>query len=76
MRPAAGRTAIILPRDLKQSGRSTFHAKLDGGAGYLYLRRVDSSVVPGIDEALAAHADAKGWIVDLRGNSGGGYDDA
>jgi len=65
-----------LPEDLKQSGRSTFHAMLGSGAGYLYLRRVDSSVVPGIDEALATHTKAKGWIVDLRGNSGGGYDDS
>lgn len=65
-----------LPGNLEQSGRSTFHAKLSGGAGYLYLRRVDASVVPGIDEALAAHADAEGWVIDLRGNSGGGYDDS
>jgi len=65
-----------LPEDLKPSGRSTFHAMLESGAGYLWLRRVDSSVVPGIDEALATHAKATGWIVDLRGNSGGGYDDS
>lgn len=65
-----------LPEDLKQSGRSTFHAMLGSGAGYLWLRRVDSSVVPGIDEALATHSKAEGWIVDLRGNSGGGYDDS
>ena len=59
-RPAAGRTATTCRQDLKQSGRSVFHAKLDGGAGYLYLRRVDSSVVPGIDEALSAHARRQG----------------
>ena len=28
----------------------------------------------GIDEALVKHPKAKGWIVDLRGNGGGGYD--
>ena len=65
-----------LPEDIEQSGHSTFHAKLRSGAGYLYIRRVDESVVPGIDEALATHTKAKGWIVDLRGNSGGGYDDS
>lgn len=65
-----------LPEGLEQSGRSSFHAKLGSGVGYLYLRRVDSSVVPGIDKALASLPDAKGWIVDLRGNSGGGYDES
>ena len=40
----------------------------------MYVRRVDTSVPTGIDEALEAHPNMKGWIVDLRGNSGGGYD--
>lgn len=38
----------------------------------MYLRRVDE----GVAQALAKAPDAKGWIVDLRGNAGGGYDDA
>ncbi len=63
-----------LPRDLKRVGRSFFYAKLANDVGYMYLRRVDTSVPTGIDEALEAHPKLKGWIVDLRGNSGGGYD--
>jgi len=64
-----------LPAGLAQVGRSFAHARLPGGAGYMYIRRVDESAVPGITEALAKHPDAKGWVVDLRGNSGGGYDE-
>lgn len=64
-----------LPADLTQAGRSFYYTKLPGGAGYMYIRRVDDSAAPGMKEALEAHPDAKGWVVDLRGNGGGGYDD-
>ena len=55
-------------------GRSFFYTGLDDDVGYMYLRRVDASVPTGIDEALKAHPDLNGWIVDLRGNGGGGHD--
>jgi len=64
------------PEGLKRVGRSFYYAKLDGDVGYVYLRRVDRSAAPGIDEALKAHPGVVGWIVDLRGNGGGGYDAA
>jgi len=60
------------PEGLKQA-RSCAYARLAGGAGYVYLRRIDETTTAGLKEALSAHADAKGWIIDLRGNSGGGY---
>ncbi len=63
-----------LPPDLVESGRSVAHGLLEGGIGLLYLRRMDESVVSGIAAALTAHPEVNGWIVDLRGNSGGGYD--
>jgi len=65
-----------LPKDLVRAGSSALYAKLPSGVGYIYLRRVDQSTEPGIAKALAAFPDAKGWIVDLRGNGGGGYDQA
>ncbi len=65
-----------LPPDLKRVGKSFHYTKLPSGVGYMYLRRVDSSVLDGIKEALAAHPNLKGWIADLRGNGGGGYDKA
>jgi C-terminal processing protease CtpA/Prc len=62
-----------MPADLKRVGRSFYYTKLASDVGYMYLRRVDASVPAGIDEALAAHPNVPGWIVDLRGNGGGGY---
>ena len=63
-----------MPKGLTQVGRSFWYTKLPGGAGYMYIRRVDDSTEPGIRQALEKHPDAKGWIADLRGNGGGGYD--
>ncbi|MBN1126352.1 MAG: hypothetical protein JXA82_15210 [Sedimentisphaerales bacterium] len=63
-----------LPNGLTRIGRSFFYKKLSSGVGYMYLRRVDPSITEGIGQAVQAHPDVKGWIVDLRGNGGGGYD--
>ncbi len=62
-----------MPEGLVQGGKSVWFTRLESGFGYLYLRRVDSSLPDGIAKALAEYADASGWVVDLRGNSGGGY---
>jgi C-terminal processing protease CtpA/Prc len=62
-----------MPKNMKRVGRSTWHTRLPSGVGYVYLRRVDQSTVPGLKEAVATHAGAAGWILDLRGNGGGGY---
>jgi hypothetical protein len=63
------------PENLKQVG-SCAYTKLPSGVGYIYLRRVDGTTGPGMKEAFAAYDNAKGWIIDLRGNGGGGYDQA
>ena len=65
-----------MPTSLTSTGRSCGYTKLASAVGYIYLRRVDESTEPGIAKALSAHPDAKGWIIDLRGNGGGGYDQA
>lgn len=62
------------PKGLKRVGRSFYHTRLEGDVGYIYLRRIDSSVLSGMEEAIHTHPDMKGWIIDLRGNGGGGYD--
>ena len=64
-----------MPKDLKQVGRSFWYARLASGAGYMYIRRVDASTTPGIKEALEKIPTARGWVVDLCGNGGGGYDE-
>jgi len=64
-----------LPGGRKQVGRSFSYTKLVQDVGYMYLRRVDTSIPEGIEEALQTYPNLKGWIVDLRGNGGGGYND-
>ncbi len=63
-----------LPAGLTRAGRSLSHTKLSSGAGYMYLRAVETETPAYMRQALAAHPEAKGWIVDLRGNGGGGYE--
>ncbi|NIA15060.1 MAG: hypothetical protein GWP08_13390 [Nitrospiraceae bacterium] len=62
-----------LPEGLTRVGRSFWYTQFPSGAGYAYVRRIDDSAPTGILQALAAHPDARGWIIDLRGNGGGGY---
>jgi len=61
------------PSDLKQVG-SCSYTILPSGIGYIYLRRIDGSTGSGMKEAFSTYSEAKGWIVDLCGNGGGGYD--
>jgi len=63
-----------MPKNMKQVGRSFWYARLASGAGYMYIRRVDAGTTPGIKEALQKTPTARGWVVDLCGNAGGGYD--
>ncbi len=62
------------PASLTRADGSVSHALLGSGAGYMYLRSVSAGTPNGIQQALEAHPNAKGWILDLRGNGGGGYD--
>ncbi len=62
-----------MPAGLQRYGRSCWYALLGSGYGYIYLRYIDRSFVPGIDAAMKAFGQAKGVIFDLRGNGGGGY---
>ncbi|MBC8405333.1 MAG: hypothetical protein H8E15_08915 [Planctomycetes bacterium] len=64
-----------MPADLVKVGKSFYYSQLDSGYGFMYLRRVDSSIAEGMKTALAKYPDVPGWVIDLRGNSGGGYGD-
>jgi len=48
--------------------------RLDSGAGYVHVRRCKDDLPEQMDAALAELAEAKGIILDYRGNSGGGFD--
>ena len=47
---------------------------LDDRTGYLYVRRIRNDLVEQLDRAVAELKDAKAIVVDVRGNSGGGFD--
>jgi carboxyl-terminal processing protease len=47
---------------------------LDGQIGYLYVRRIRADLIQQLDRAVGDLAKAKGLIIDVRGNSGGGFD--
>ena len=47
---------------------------LDGNIGYIYVRRIRGDLIERLDLAVKDLQDAKGLIVDVRGNSGGGFD--
>ena len=63
-----------LPATLTRADRTFSYTRLPSEAGYMYLRSVAAETAACMRQALQAHAEAKGWIVDLRGNGGGGYD--
>jgi C-terminal processing protease CtpA/Prc len=47
---------------------------LEGGIGYIHVRRIRENLVPTLDEAVGALRAARGLVIDVRGNSGGGFD--
>ena len=62
------------PKDLTAADRSFSYGRLPSGSGYMYIRRIDGSTATGMKEALEKVPGARGWVVDLCGNGGGGYD--
>jgi len=47
---------------------------LDGNFGLIYVRRIRGDLIEQLDKAVAELKDADGIIIDVRGNSGGGFD--
>lgn len=64
------------PKDLTAAGRSFSYGRLPSGSGYMYIRSIDDSTAAGMKEALEKVPGARGWVVDLCGNGGGGYDES
>jgi C-terminal processing protease CtpA/Prc len=50
--------------------------KLEDDIGYIYVRRISGDLVAQLDRAVGALKGVRGLIVDVRGNSGGGFDAA
>jgi C-terminal processing protease CtpA/Prc len=47
---------------------------LDDRIGYIYVRRISARLPGLLDKAVGELKDARGLIVDVRGNSGGGFE--
>jgi C-terminal processing protease CtpA/Prc len=48
--------------------------RLDDEIGYIYVRRVGGDLIEKLDQAVGEFQTARGLIIDVRGNSGGGFD--
>jgi C-terminal processing protease CtpA/Prc len=48
--------------------------RLDDEIGYIYVRRIRNDLIDRLDKAVGELANARGLIIDVRGNSGGGFD--
>ena len=42
--------------------------------GYIYVRRIQNDLLEQLDRAVGELKDARGLVIDVRGNSGGGFD--
>lgn len=49
---------------------------LPGNVGYIYVRRIQNDLLERLDQAVAQLKNVRGLIIDVRGNSGGGFDAA
>ncbi len=49
---------------------------LEGGIGYIYVRRIQAKLNESLDAAVKDLKDSRGLVIDVRGNSGGGFDAA
>jgi len=48
--------------------------RLDNEIGYIYVRRIRDDLIDRLDKAVGELGNARGLIIDVRGNSGGGFD--
>jgi len=49
---------------------------LDDNIGYIYVRRIRDDLISLLNKAVEELKNARGLIIDVRGNSGGGFDSA
>ncbi len=73
-RPAGYIPRLPVPAEGIADSGSVSWKMLDGEIGYIYVRRIDQKLIPLLDEAVRQLSAARGLMVDVRGNSGGGFD--
>ena len=68
---------LPVPREgIDDGGGDVEWVKLKDGIGYIYVRRIKEGLEMKLDQALLSLGAVKGLIIDLRGNSGGGFNPA
>ncbi len=66
---------LPVPRPgIEDGGADVQWVRLEDGIGYISVRRIRQGLEVSLDQALTALGDIKGLILDVRGNSGGGFD--
>ena len=65
---------LPIPIDGVRDAANVAWKKLDDNTGYIYVRRIRRGLEGSLDAALKEFGDVKGVIIDVRGNSGGGFD--
>ena len=65
---------LPVPRQgIQDGGADVQWVRLEDGIGYIHVRRIRQGLEVSLDQALTALGDVKGLILDVRGNSGGGF---
>ncbi len=65
---------LPVPRQgIEDGGADVQWVRLKDGIGYIHVRRIRQGLEVSLDQALTALGDVKGLILDVRGNSGGGF---
>ncbi len=67
---------LPVPRQgIEDGGADVQCVRLEDGIGYIHFRRMRQGLEVSLDQALNALGELKGLVIDVRGNSGGRFDD-
>jgi len=65
---------LPVPKEGIRDSANVSWKMLDNNIGYIYVRRIREGLEPAMDKAVSDLKDVNGLIVDVRGNTGGGFE--